>query len=161
MIGEIAEDQPFAENFLRLVDESPSDEIEIEIFEPLWVGLEVMSPINTICQKAKDSLYADVTGEGRTICLDELEKTTKLSDEGWIVFFQGRRTGTCVNATSRSEAISKARKSKKRGGNKVVSARKMNASEKKTANAGKWVKSRPPGFKPSMRGVGPKPKAAS
>jgi hypothetical protein len=55
-----------------------------------------------------------------------------------VIWFSGRRIPVAVSAESRSEAISKARKLKKRGGDKIVSARQPNASEKKTAANGGW-----------------------
>jgi hypothetical protein len=82
------------------------------------------------------------------------------SDGGWLVYFGGRRTPVAVSASSRSEAISKARKLKKRGGENVVSARRANASERKTAANGGWIRTGANGEKPGqskLRGYGPKP----
>lgn len=61
------------------------------------------------------------------------------------VYFQGRNTPICVAASDRNSAISKARTKKKRGGDKVVSAKKMTAQEIKTARNGGWVSTRPDG----------------
>ncbi|MBP5971513.1 hypothetical protein HW132_01865 [Brasilonema sp. CT11] len=62
----------------------------------------------------------------------------------------------------RSEAISKARKKKKRGGNNVEAARLLNESERKIANRGDWVrtgaKGQPAGYNPNKRGLGIAPK---
>ena len=79
---------------------------------------------------------------------------------GWLVYFEGRRTPVAVSAESRSEAITKARKLKKRGGDAVVSARKATDEERKAASKG-WVRTGPNGEKPGeskLRGFGPKPK---
>ncbi len=89
----------------------------------------------------------------------EMQRMT-MADGYWIVFFKGRRTGIVVSADNRSQAITKSRAKKKRGGDAVVSARTVTASEQKTIRNNGWVKSRPPGYKESMRGHGPKPKAA-
>lgn len=69
-------------------------------------------------------------------------------------FFEGRRTA--VIASSASEA----RKNKRRGGDKIVSVQKLTPTAKKQVAKGKWTNQRPPGFKESMRGQGPKPKKA-
>jgi hypothetical protein len=90
----------------------------------------------------------------------EVPERMKLGDGSWIVFFKGRRTAVAVSAATRSEAISKARAAKRRGGDQVVQARQATAAERKTASGGGWIKSRPPGFKESMRGQGPKPNAS-
>lgn len=80
----------------------------------------------------------------------------------YSIFFSGRRTGIVVNANSRSEAISKARKKKRRGGNEVEATRTLKGTELKQARAGKWVRNGPnnekPGYK-GRRGFGPKPKS--
>jgi hypothetical protein len=90
----------------------------------------------------------------------EVPERMTLADGSWIIFFKNRRTAVAVSAATRSEAISKARKAKRRGGDQVVQARQATAAERKTASGGGWIKSRPPGFKASMRGQGPKPKAS-
>ena len=64
---------------------------------------------------------------------------------GYGVWFGGRNTPICVSASSRSEAISKAKSKKKRGGDNVVKARTLTESEKKTASKGNWVTTRPDG----------------
>jgi hypothetical protein len=90
-----------------------------------------------------------------------LESATGRSDDGWLVYFGGRRTPVAVSASDRNEAISKARKLKRRGGENVVSARLANESERKTAASGGWVRSGPNGEAPGkskLRGHGPKPK---
>ncbi|MEM9947803.1 MAG: hypothetical protein AAF810_17335 [Cyanobacteria bacterium P01_D01_bin.36] len=77
------------------------------------------------------------------------------------VYFSGRRTPVVVNANSRSQAISKARIAKKRGGNDVVSVRTLTGTEAKQARAGRWVRTGPKGEKPgksNLKGYGPKPK---
>ncbi len=51
-------------------------------------------------------------------------------------FFEGRNTA--VLATSAADA----RKKKKRGGQKIVSVRKLTAQERKQAAAGRWVSTR-------------------
>ena len=79
----------------------------------------------------------------------------------WGVYFSGRRTPVVVSATGRTEAISKARKSKRRGGEAVSSARTLKGLDARNARAGKWVRTGPNGEKPgksNLRGYGPKPK---
>ena len=72
-----------------------------------------------------------------------------------MYFFEGRNTA--ILATSAAEA----RKKKKRGGDKIVSVRKMSASDKKTAAKGRWVRTRKDGKSPAKsahgkgRGYGP------
>ena len=82
----------------------------------------------------------------------------------WLVFFGGRRTGIAVRAETRSNAISKARSKKRRGGSNVVAARKMSKSERKIAGKGRWVRTGPKGqkagYNKSKRGYGPKPKTS-
>lgn len=77
---------------------------------------------------------------------------------GKAVFFEGRRTAILVRAGSRSEAISKARKLKRRGGDGVKEVRNLNTKEESQARTGKWLRIRPKGFTKDMRGFGPKPK---
>jgi hypothetical protein len=92
--------------------------------------------------------------------LDDSEDDWFRGDDGYLVYFGGRRTPVAVSASSRSEAISKARKLKKRGGDNVVSARKPTASEKKTAANGGWIRTGANGEaagKSKLRGYGPKP----
>jgi hypothetical protein len=92
---------------------------------------------------------------------DLLGIATDRSDDAWLVYFGGRRTPVAVSASDRNEAISKARKLKRRGGDNVVSARLANESERKTAAGGGWVRSGPHGEAPGeskLRGHGPKPK---
>lgn len=68
----------------------------------------------------------------------------------WLVFFKGRNTSTVVKAASRSEAISKARKTKAAGNDQpVVSARKANQDELKDIRHGKWVRTRSTGAHPT------------
>ena len=68
-------------------------------------------------------------------------------------FYEGRRTP--VVAPNAKEAA----KRKRRGG-KLNYSRPLTASERKATRAGRWIRSRPKGFKASMRGKGPKPKAS-
>lgn len=80
------------------------------------------------------------------------------------IWFSGRRTPITVDARDRAEAIKKARKKKKRGGDSVERARKLTPSEIKTAKSGRWVRTGKNGEKPGYsgkRGYGPKPKAKS
>ncbi|MEL7494638.1 MAG: hypothetical protein AAGJ95_11845 [Cyanobacteria bacterium J06554_11] len=77
------------------------------------------------------------------------------------VWFEGRRTPVVVNADTRSQAISKARSAKRRGGNKVVSVKTLTGTQASQARAGKWVRTGPNGEAPGkskLRGYGPKPK---
>ena len=90
--------------------------------------------------------------------VDKLIKFSASKSVGWKVFFGGRRTANLVRASSRSEAISKARKNKKRGGDNVVSASQLTSKEKKQSDSGKWIRTRSPKFKKGMRGYGPAPK---
>lgn len=69
-----------------------------------------------------------------------------------IYFFSGRRTG--IVATSAVQARAK----KRRGGDKLVSSRTLTAAEASAARSGRWIRSRPPGFRSGMRGYGPRPK---
>lgn len=81
--------------------------------------------------------------------------------EVWGVWFSGRRTAILVRADTRSEAIAKARKRKRRGGDGVDSARHLKDWEKKQASGGKWLRSGAKGEKAGYggkRGFGPKPK---
>ena len=96
-------------------------------------------------------------------CIPQSHKCEgKSSHSGWLIYFEGRRTPVAVSASNRSEAISKAKVLKKRGGEAVVSARQANEQERATAAKGKWIRTGPNGEKPGeskMRGQGPKPKA--
>lgn len=91
----------------------------------------------------------------------ESEEVEQRADGDWLVFFGGRRTGIVVSAKDRNEAIRKARKKKKRGGSSAT-ARQMNATERRQAKAGRWVRTGAKGEKPGQlktRGYGPKPKS--
>ena len=96
-------------------------------------------------------------------CIPQSHKCdSKASHSGWLIYFEGRRTPVAVSASDRSEAISKARGLKKRGGEGVVSARHANEQERAQAAKGKWIRTGPNGEKPGeskLRGQGPKPKA--
>ena len=77
------------------------------------------------------------------------------------VWFEGRRTPVVVSANTRSQAISKARKAKRRGGDKVISVRTLTGTAATQAKAGKWVRTGPNGEAPgksNLRAYGPKPK---
>lgn len=86
---------------------------------------------------------------------------TQNQDKAYGVFFGGRRTSIVVDANSRSEAITKARKKKKRGGNNVEAARLLNEKERKTIRTGAWLRTgkngEKPGYSPSKRGKGVPP----
>jgi hypothetical protein len=86
-------------------------------------------------------------------------KKSKSKTRGRAVFFAGRRTAILVNAKDRVEAIRKAKRKKKRGGD-VKEVRTLSSKEKASAKTGKWLRIRPKGFKENMRGLGPKPKAS-
>lgn len=77
------------------------------------------------------------------------------------VWFKNRRTSIVVTADSRSSAISKARKKKKRGGDEVATCRKLNESERKAIRGGRWLrtgaKGEKAGYNPSFRGSGVPP----
>lgn len=77
------------------------------------------------------------------------------------VWFKGRRTSIVVDAPSRSSAIVKARKKKKRGGEEVKRARQLKPNEKKVASSGRWLRTgkngEKPGYNPSKRGKGVPP----
>ncbi|MGB3642323.1 MAG: hypothetical protein WBA39_32780 [Rivularia sp. (in: cyanobacteria)] len=91
----------------------------------------------------------------------EPEEVEQRADGVGMVFFGGRRTGIAVSAKDRNEAIRKARKKKKRGGSSAT-ARQMNATERRQAKAGRWVRIGAKGEKPGqlkIRGYGPKPKS--
>lgn len=77
---------------------------------------------------------------------------------GRAVFFEGRRTPILVSAENRSQAISKARKLKRRGGDKVSEVRTLSSKEESQAQKGKWLRIRPKDFTSDTRGYGPKPK---
>jgi len=81
----------------------------------------------------------------------------------YLVWFQGRRTPVACRAESRSQAISKARKLKKRGGENVVKVRIATDQEQKVAAKGGWIRSGPdgqePGYDRAKRGYGPEPKS--
>ena len=70
------------------------------------------------------------------------------------VWFAGRNTAVVVSADSRSQAITKARELKRRGGNEVVSARPLTGTSLKQANSGKWVRERSDGKSPAKSSVG-------
>jgi len=75
------------------------------------------------------------------------------------VWFEGRRTAIVRSADSRGQAISIARKAKRRGGDRVVSARPLKGSSLKAAQAGRWTRERArPGDDSNLRGFGPRPK---
>lgn len=82
------------------------------------------------------------------------------SDASYGVWFAGRRSPIGVDAENASEAISKARKKKKRGGN-TARARRLKPNEIRTASKG-WLrtgfKGEPAGYRKSFRGQGPAPK---
>jgi hypothetical protein len=85
------------------------------------------------------------------------------ADAGMGVRFSGRNTGILVDADSRSEAISKARKKKKRGGDKVEEVWALTPAQKAQSDKGNWVRTvgRDERHLASegRRGQGPKPKA--
>jgi phage-related protein (TIGR01555 family) len=74
------------------------------------------------------------------------------SDALYGVWFGGRRTPIVVNATSREEAIKKARPKKRRGGDSVDAARLLNESERKTVSSGNWVRTGTKGEKAGYKG---------
>lgn len=79
---------------------------------------------------------------------------------GYLVYFVGRRTPVAVSAESRSNAVSKARENKQRGGDEVKSVRLATPEERSTAAGGGWIRTGPNGEKPGeskLRGYGPKP----
>jgi len=78
------------------------------------------------------------------------------------VWFDGRRTAIVRSAESRGQAISLARKAKRRGGDRVVSARPLKGASLRAAQAGRWTRERArPGDDTKLRGFGPKPKGFS
>lgn len=82
-------------------------------------------------------------------------------DKAYGVWFENRRTPIVVDAENSKEAIPKARKKKKRGGNKVERARLLNESERKTASSGRWVRTgkngEKAGYNPNKKGSGVPP----
>ena len=79
---------------------------------------------------------------------------------GYLVYFEGRRTPVAVSASDRSNAVSKARENKQRGGDDVKSVRLATEAERSTAANGGWIRTGPNGEKPgesNLRGYGPKP----
>jgi hypothetical protein len=86
--------------------------------------------------------------------------STNNGDRGMGVWFEGRRTGTLVRARNKAEAVEKAAKAKKRGG-EVVNVRNLTKEEEAIAQKGRWVRTGPNGEKPGeldIPGLGPKPK---
>jgi hypothetical protein len=85
------------------------------------------------------------------------------ADTGMGVRFAGRNTGILVDADSRSEAISKARKKKKRGGDKVEEVWTLTAAQKAQSAKGAWVgtvgRDERHLASEGRRGQGPKPNA--
>lgn len=83
----------------------------------------------------------------------------------YLVWFEGRRTAIAVRATNSSEAETKARKLKRRGGDTVVKVRQATPEEQKTAASGRWIRTGPDGqragYNPSKKGFGPAPKRDS
>lgn len=78
---------------------------------------------------------------------------------GYAVAFKNRRTYSLTDASNPKEAIRLTRASKKRGGDEVVEVRRLTPEEEKIAKSGRWLRSRPKGFTPEMRGSGPPSKA--
>jgi hypothetical protein len=110
--------------------------------------------------KVKDRKQAIAIALSERARVKRREKSER-RDDRYLVYFGGRRTPVVASAETRSEAISKARERKKRGGDRVVSARVANAGEEKVIRSGKWVRSGPNGEAPGgskLRGHGPKPK---
>lgn len=91
----------------------------------------------------------------------EKEKKAK-NNKGWLIWFEGRRTAVAVSARSKQEAIEKARKGKKQGGEDIVTVRRPTEAERRISDRGGWIRTGPNGEKPGqgdLRGYGPKPKA--
>lgn len=70
------------------------------------------------------------------------------------VFFQGRNTGTVVDAKNRQEAIQKARKKKVAGHRgPVVAAKLLQGKDLRDANKGRWVRTRADGSRSTGKGT--------
>lgn len=108
---------------------------------------------------ARSDSYSDAYTEGY------VQTRLARQDDGYLVFFEGRRTGIAVDASSPAEAEAKARKLKKRGGDGVVKVRKASPQEVSTAAKGRWIRSgpngEPAGYDKGKRGYGPAPKSRS
>jgi hypothetical protein len=85
------------------------------------------------------------------------------ADTGMGVRFAGRNTGILVDADSRSSAIAKARKKKKRGGDAVEEVWALTSAQKAQSDKGNWVRTVGKDERhlasEGRRGQGPKPKA--
>lgn len=83
----------------------------------------------------------------------------------YLVWFSGRRTPIAIRAKGSSQAVSKARKLKRRGGDAVAKVRQATESEQKTAASGGWIRTGPngekPGYNKNKKGFGPTPKRDS
>ena len=73
-------------------------------------------------------------------------------DKAYGVWMGQRRTAIVVDADSRNEAIAKARKKKKRGGNNVEAARLLNEKERKTVRTGAGLRTGKNHEKPGYAG---------
>lgn len=68
------------------------------------------------------------------------------------VWFAGRNTPVVKTATTRDEAIKKARLSRTAGSSgRVVAARRLKGRDLNDANKGRWVRSRPDGSHPAVK----------
>lgn len=65
-----------------------------------------------------------------------------------LYFFEGRNTAVVANSAA------EARKKKKRGGDKIVSVREPNASDKKAIARGDWTRTRRDGKSPEKSSYG-------
>lgn len=68
----------------------------------------------------------------------------------YLVWFEGRTTSVVVDASTREQAIRKARAKKVAGNDKpVTAARVANESERSQIAKGTWIRTRPNGDSPS------------
>ena len=86
--------------------------------------------------------------------MPESKKSGSKSKNIWGVWFGGRNTPVVVGASSRSSAISKARQNKKRGGNDVVSAKRLSSSDASKARSGQWITTRSDGKSKATSSLG-------
>jgi hypothetical protein len=76
------------------------------------------------------------------------QNISSFSSQPWLVFWSNRSTGTAVGANSRSEALKKARKKRKKGYGDITGARQLTGKDAADARSGKWVRTRKSGLNP-------------
>ena len=109
--------------------------------------------------RAPDGGYFSIDSEDWGAASDAIARIDG-SNNGWLTFFNGRRTAIATPGDkTRSKAATAARKKLRRGGPGVNKVRRATDNEQKLLNRGEWVRSGPngekTGYSPNKKGMGP------